>query len=77
MTKMHDEVALFKIPNPEDWLDAEGVATVLNRSRATVYSMAERGVITPYFIGGLKLYWRPEVQTIAEALRKLAARSGA
>jgi excisionase family DNA binding protein len=75
MANTHDEPVLFKLPNPQDWLDAEGAAKLLNRSRATVYDMASRGVLTAYEVGGLKIYWRPEVETIANALRALAVRT--
>jgi excisionase family DNA binding protein len=64
----------FKIPNPDDWCDADSAASVLGRSKATVYDMTKRGVLTAYDVGRVKLWWRPEVQKVAAALLVVAAR---
>jgi hypothetical protein len=65
-------------PNPEDWTDATGAAAILGKSRATVYDMSTRGVLTPYVIGaGRVLFWVPEVKEVARSLKRLEAGAAA
>lgn len=60
------------IPDPEEqWCDTLQAAALLNRSRATVYDMALRGLLTQRYVGRATLYWRPEVLEIAAALKRL------
>jgi excisionase family DNA binding protein len=61
----------LKIPNPNDWCDAELASEVLGRSKATVYDMSKRGVLTAYRVGRITLWWRPQVEKVSLALRVL------
>lgn len=64
------------VPDPEElWADTQQAADILHRSRATVYDMALRGVITPRYIGRATVYYRPELHDVAVALRRLEVRS--
>jgi hypothetical protein len=60
----------------DNFEDSAGAAQLLNRSRSTVSEMAARGLITPYRVGAVVLYWRPEVERIAAALKTLAVKFG-
>jgi predicted DNA-binding transcriptional regulator AlpA len=73
MLSVNSEMMLM-MPNPSDWLDTNQTAEVLGRSRATVYDMVDRGVLTRYQIGGLSVYWLAEVREVAAALRRLEVR---
>lgn len=50
-------------------LDGTQTARVLNVSRTHVYKLIQRGVIKPYSIGGLTVFWAPEVHAAAAARR--------
>lgn len=63
------------IPNPYDWCDVRQACELLGRSRASVYDMFGRGVLTPYKIGTVTLLWRHEVTEVAAALKRLGGAS--
>lgn len=65
----HDQQ--LPLPNPADWTDAPGAAAILGRSRATVYDMVSRGLLTTHRIGGRSMFWVAEVRGIREALDRL------
>ena len=57
------------IPNPEDWTDRNGAARLLGVDPATVSRMADDGRLKVYPIGTCRLFWRPQVNALAEARR--------
>jgi excisionase family DNA binding protein len=57
------------IPNPEEWADRTVAARLLRVSLKTVGRMADDGRLTPYRIGECLMFWRPEVNQLAEARR--------
>jgi hypothetical protein len=71
---MTDTEPKLPLPNPADWTDAGGAAAILGRSRPAVYDMVDRGVIAKYRIGTHTMYWVPQVEQVAAAIRKLARR---
>ncbi len=60
---------LFKTPNPDDWMDSHSAIAALKINRSTLYAMLGDGRSTGHKGGGLRLFWRPEIETLAEALR--------
>jgi hypothetical protein len=59
------------VPNPKDWVDTDGAAKILDRSRTTVYAYVAAGVLEQYQIGAHAVYWVPDVQDMAKALRAI------
>jgi excisionase family DNA binding protein len=57
------------IPNPEDWADRTIAARLLRVSVRTVMRMAEDGRLTGHPIGECLLFWRPQINQLAEARR--------
>jgi hypothetical protein len=55
----------------DNFEDSTGAAFLLQRSRATLVDMVNRGLITRYRVGKAVLYFRPEILEVAEALRRL------
>jgi hypothetical protein len=58
-------------PNPTDWVDTEGAARILQRTRSTVYEYVGAGVLDQYRIGSHAVYWVADVEHMARALRAL------
>lgn len=58
----------------EGFTDTQGAAEALNRSRATVIDMVEKGLITRFRVGAAVLYWLPQIREVAAALRRLEVR---
>jgi hypothetical protein len=63
-------------PNPEDWMDLSMTAEALGRSRPAVYDYVKRNVLTAHKIGRITMFWRPEVDRAAAALRVLESPEG-
>lgn len=63
------------LPNPNDWLDHDGVAAALGVTRRTVDRLLAGGTINVYRIGTQRLFWRGEVETV-RAARDVLARRG-
>lgn len=59
------------LPNPQDWVDIGQACALLGRSRATVYDMRDRGVLTIHEVGAARILWRSEVLEVGAALRRL------
>jgi excisionase family DNA binding protein len=63
------------IPNPNDWLTVTDTASLLQVARSTVYVMVNDGRLTPYRIGTMTVFWRPEVEALRGALALARPRS--
>lgn len=63
--------ATLPLPNPGDWTDAPGAATILGRNRSTVYDFVAGGLITAYLVGGKQLFWVPELIEVRDAMARL------
>lgn len=63
------------LPNLEDWCSLVGAAIILGVSRRTVERMIEDGRLTGYWPWGpgqrvgRAMLWRPQVETLADALK--------
>ncbi|MDQ1700674.1 MAG: hypothetical protein QOG34_2537 [Frankiaceae bacterium] len=64
----------LNLPNPEAWLDAEQAIAKLGVSRATLYAMLADGRIGDYKIGAVRVFWRVEIDELAQALKRVKAR---
>lgn len=71
---MTDNEPKLPLPNPGDWTDTAGAALILGKSRPTVYEMVDRGVLERYRIGTHGMFWVPQLEQVAAAIRKLARR---
>lgn len=49
------------------FLDGTEATTMLGISRTHIYKMIDRGVITPYRIGALTVFWRPAIEQLHRA----------
>jgi excisionase family DNA binding protein len=52
------------------FLDGTQAARLLLVSRTHIYKLIGRGVITPYKIGALTVFWRPQLLEAIEARRR-------
>ena len=59
----------------EGFTDTQGAAALLNRAVPTVIDMVNKGLLTRFRVGAAVLYWAPQVREVADALRRLEARS--
>lgn len=59
-------------PFAEMFLDGRDAARLLGMNRTSIYALIDRGVITPYKIGVLTVFWRPEVEAVRAARARLA-----
>lgn len=58
------------VPNVEDWCDRTIAATLLRVSTSTVIRMVADGRLREYRVGTCALYWRAEVNRLAEARKQ-------
>lgn len=58
------------LPNPEDWCDAPEAIALIGCSRHTLYNMLSDGRIGDYKIGGVRIFWRPEIEEFAAMKRR-------
>lgn len=68
---METPVTLRLGPNPDDWTDTAGAASIIGRSRPTVYELVARGTLTRYEIGTHGMFWVPECREVAAAVKRL------
>lgn len=54
----------------DKFVDSATAADLLNRSRATVCDMANRGALHRFRVGAAVLFWRDEVQRAGEVFRR-------
>jgi hypothetical protein len=71
---MYGMANLVQHPLLAHFVDSKGAADLLCRSRSTVTELADRDVLTRYRVGAAVLYYRPQVEEVADALKRLRAR---
>ena len=59
------------LPNPQDWADARQAMMLLNVARPTLYAMVRDGRVGDYKIGTMRVFWRPDLEEVAAAMRRL------
>jgi hypothetical protein len=57
------------VPYPTDWLSPAEACVILSVTPTTLWRMVKAELLTPRKIGGLTVYWRPQVERLAAARR--------
>lgn len=74
MLSMNATQTQLPVPNPQDWCSSPQAAKIIGVSVQTLYTLFRQGLLHDYTIGSVRVWWRPEIEEVAAARRRLGGR---